>query len=76
MESRVQDKAKRTTRETTEHTDYRGAATYDKGSGYMVDPAEAPATKNNLQVIMNTLVLLVVEEQKVNVLIVLNAMLV
>ena len=45
METRVQDEAKRTTRETTEHTDYRGAATYDKGSGYMVDPAEAPATQ-------------------------------
>ena len=45
MESRNQDEAKRTTRETTEHTDYRGVATYEKGAGYQVDPAEAPATQ-------------------------------
>jgi hypothetical protein len=45
METRNQDEAKRTTRETTEHTDYRGSANYNKGAGYQVDPAEAPATQ-------------------------------
>ena len=41
-------------RETTEDTDYRGIAKYEKIAGYQTDPADAPATQNNLQVIMNT----------------------
>ena len=45
METRNQDEAKTTIRETTEHTDYRGTATYNKGDGYQIDPAEAPATQ-------------------------------
>lgn len=45
METRNQDEAKKTIRETTEHTDYRGTANYSKADGYQIDPAEAPATQ-------------------------------
>ena len=45
METRVLDEAKKTIRETTEDTDYRGIAKYEKGAGYQIDPADAPATQ-------------------------------
>jgi hypothetical protein len=45
METRKQDEAKKTIRETTENSDYRGTGMYNKGDGYQIDPAEAPATQ-------------------------------
>ena len=33
----IKTKQKQQLRETTEHTDYRGTATYNKGDGYQID---------------------------------------